>query len=96
MNQEIKVNYDLWKKGIQEKPNNTFSLFGNTSNVANQLSNPNDINNLKNIGNKNEEEKIKDNNIIDKEDNKNIIEDEKEMLRKKKRREITSSCSKPF
>ena len=87
MNQEIKVNYDLWKKGIQEKPNNTFSLFGNTSNVANQLNNPNDINNLKNIGNKNEEEKIKENNIIDKEDNKNIIEDEKEMLRKKKRRE---------
>jgi hypothetical protein len=29
MNQEIKVNYDMWKKGIQEKTDNTFSLFGN-------------------------------------------------------------------
>ena len=87
MNQEIKVNYDLWKKGIQEKPNNTFSLFGNTSYETNHLNNSSDINNTITNNNKKEEDKLKDNNIIDKKENKNIIEDEKEMLRKKKKRE---------
>ena len=87
MNQEIKVNYDLWKKGIQEKPNNTFSLFGNTSNETNHLNNSRDINDTNINNNKKEEDKLKDNNITDKKENKNIIEDEKELLRKKKKRE---------
>ena len=87
MNQEIKVNYDLWKKGIQEKPNNTFSLFGNTSNETNHLNNSSDINITITNNNKKEEDKLNDNNITDKKENKNIIEDEKELLRKKKKRE---------
>ena len=87
MNQEIKVNYDLWKKGIQEKPNNTFSLFGNTSNDTNHLNNSRDINDTNINNNKKEEDKLNDNNITDKKENKNIVEDEKELLRKKKKRE---------
>ena len=85
MNQEIKVNYDMWKKGIQEKNDNTFSLFGNPSNNSNNFNN--EINNDKNNKDNN------DNNIIikgnelntDKEDKK--VLDDKEILRKKKRRE---------
>ena len=84
MNQEIKVNYDMWKKGIQEKNNNNFSLFGDNSNDKNMDKNDNTNTNQKNDINKKEVEII--NNINNKENKKNII-DEKEILRKKKKRE---------
>ena len=90
MNQEIKVNYDMWKKGIQEKTDNTFSLFGNPVNNTN-----NEKTNITNINTNNSESKneveIKNNN---EEKNENKLKeekkeekDEKEMLRKKMKRE---------
>ena len=80
MNQEIKVNYDMWKKGIQEKNDNTFSLFGNPINNPNNLKNE-----TKNDDNNNNIIKEKEQNI-DNNDDKKVL-DEKEILRKKKRRE---------
>ena len=47
MNQEIIVNYDSWKKGILEKTDNNFSLFGESNN------NNNNNNNNKNNNNNN-------------------------------------------
>ena len=82
MNQEIKVNYDMWKKGIQEKTDNTFSLFGNPDNNTNNSNNEksNEINN--NTDTKKETE------INNKEEKKEDKEkNEKEMLRKKQKRE---------
>ena len=87
MNQEIKVNYDMWKKGIQEKTDNTFSLFGNQeSNTNNTNHEKTDIvNNIINTDSKNNDINIKE----EKRENKEIKEekDEKEMLRKKLKRE---------
>ena len=81
MNQEIKVNYDMWKKGIQEKNDNTFSLFGNPTNNSNNLNNEtkNDDDNNNNIIKEKEQN-------IDNNDDKKVL-DEKEILRRKKRRE---------
>ena len=87
MNQEIKVNYDMWKKGIQEKSDNTFSLFGSISNANDKSSNSNNLEKKNNdINTINQEKVLKDSNNIDKKDNKKN-KDEKEMLRKKKKRE---------
>ena len=79
MNQEIKVNYDMWKKGIQEKNDNKFSLFGNPINNSN-----NEANNDNNIDNNNiiEEKELN----TDKDNKKKVLAD-KEILRRKKRRE---------
>ena len=90
MNQEIKVNYDMWKKGIQEKTDNTFSLFGNPVNNTN-----NEKTNITNINTNNSESKneveTKNNNEEKNEnklkDEKKEEKDEKEMLRKKMKRE---------
>ena len=81
MNQEIKVNYDMWKKGIQEKNDNTFSLFGNPINNPNNLNNEtkNDDDSNNNIIKEKEQN-------IDNNDDKKVL-DEKEILRKKKKRE---------
>ena len=81
MNQEIKVNYDMWKKGIQEKNDNTFSLFGNPINNSNNLNNEtkDDDDNSNNIIKEKEQN-------IDNNDDKKVL-DEKEILRKKKKRE---------
>jgi hypothetical protein len=96
MNQEIIVNYDSWKKGILEKTDNNFSLFG--SNNANN-NNTNNNNNFSLFGdnkngiadNQNSNAEYKSNDL----NNKNINNDkvvkkektEKEILRKKKKRE---------
>jgi hypothetical protein len=88
MNQEIKVNYDMWKKGIQEKNDNNFSLFGNTeSNKDKDNNNENKFSlfqdNKDNIKIDNKEE-----NKINDENEKNIKEqNEKEILRKKRKKE---------
>ena len=89
MNQEIKVNYDMWKKGIQEKTDNTFSLFGNP--VINDNKEKKDITNNNSISESKKEVETKKNN---EEKNENKLneekkeeKDEKEMLRKKMKRE---------
>ena len=79
MNQEIKVNYDMWKKGIQEKNDNKFSLFGNPINNSN-----NEANNDNNIDNNNI---IEEKELNTDKDNKKKVLDDKEILRRKKRRE---------
>ena len=88
MNQEIIINYDSWKKGILEKKDNNFSLFGDNNN------NNNNQNNFSLFGdNKKNENKNDDlNKDINKEINsgekeKKKDKDEKEMLRRKKKRE---------
>ncbi len=88
MNQEIIINYDSWKKGILEKKDNNFSLFGDNNN------NNNNQNNFSLFGdNKKNENKNDDlNKDINKEINSDEKEkekdkDEKEMLRRKKKRE---------
>ena len=87
MNQEIKVNYDMWKKGIQEKADNTFSLFGNPTNNIDNTNNPNTVNNdIKKEKESNTNDINKD---INKEDNnkKEKEKSEKDILRKKRKRE---------
>ena len=94
MNQEIIVNYDSWKKGIFEKTDNNFSLFGNnnanSNNNNNNFSlfgdnkNGNDDNQNSNVDNKNNDSNNKSANndkVVKKE------KTEKEILRKKKKRE---------
>ena len=89
MNQEIKVNYDMWKKGIQEKTDNTFSLFGNP--VTNDNKEKKDITNNNSISESKKEVETKKNNEEKNEnklkDEKKEEKDEKEMLRKKMKRE---------
>ena len=102
MNQEIKVNYDSWKKGILEKTDNNFSLFGN-NNQTDDKNNTNSNNNNfslfgdNNINNNNNE--TLNNNSNNNDNNKNINlennnkeknkkeKNEKEILRKKRKRE---------
>ena len=92
MNQEIKVNYDMWKKGIQEKTDNNFSLFGNPEGNENNLNKEKKdiINNNTNIDSKND---IEIKNKVENKEEKNIKKeikeekDEKEILRKKLKRE---------
>ena len=80
MNQEIKINYNSWKKGIFEKNDNNFALFGGG-----------DENNLnESTEQKNEKEmEMKSNNENDskKEDEMEKKKSEKEILRRKKKRE---------
>ena len=96
MNQEIIVNYDSWKKGILEKSDNKFSLFGDNSNSNNN----NNSNNFSLFGNNNSNIENKDDNNDDnkivkinndennnKENGVKKIKSEKEILRKKKKRE---------
>ena len=87
MNQEIKVNYDMWKKGIQEKVDNSFSLFGNSS-YNNNITTDNK-NNDKNETMKEIISDNKNNNNNDKDNIENNMteKDEKEILRRKKKRE---------
>ena len=89
MNQEIKVNYDMWKKGIQEKTDNTFSLFGNP--VTNDNKEKKDITNNNSISESKKEVETKKNNEEKNEnklkDEKKEEKDEKEMLRIKMKRE---------
>jgi len=96
MNQEIIVNYDSWKKGILEKTDNNFSLFG--SNNANN-NNTNSNNKFSLFGdNKNEKADNQNSNVDNKNNNlkkENANNDkvvkkektEKEILRKKRKRE---------
>ena len=100
MNQEIVVNYDSWKKGILEKSDNKFSLFGDNNNSNNNSNN----NNFSLFGNNTNTENKVENNNNNNDDNKNIninnnnnsnnkdnevkkVKSEKEILRKKKKRE---------
>ena len=80
MNQEIIVNYDSWKKGILEKTDNNFSLFGENNEKVKE-------NNFSLFGNDNNEE----NNNSDKKNSENCEKKkektEKEKLRKKRKRE---------
>ena len=80
MNQEIIVNYDSWKKGILEKTDNNFSLFGENTEKDKE-------NNFSLFGNDNNEE----NNNSDKKNSENCEKKkektEKEKLRKKRKRE---------
>ena len=92
MNQEIIVNYNSWKKGILEKTDNNFSLFGenaiNNNNTDNKFSLFGDNNN-----NDNNKQDIINNDVNNNNINKNIKKEqkkektEKEILRKKKKRE---------
>ena len=88
MNQEIVVNYNSWKKGILEKNDTNFSLFGeNNSNINkdnNNFSLFNDIDNENNINDIDNENK---NVIFNNNNNINNEKNEKEILRKKKKRE---------
>ena len=85
MNQEIVVNYNSWKKGILEKKDNNFSLFGeNNSNINNKDNNNFSLFNDNKEGdnaNKDNKNDILNNDKINKE------KKEKEILRKKKKRE---------
>ena len=93
MNQEIIVNYNSWKKGILEKTDNNFSLFGenainNNNNTDNKFSLFGDNNN-----NDNNKQDILNNDVNNNNIDKNIKKEqkkektEKEILRKKKKRE---------
>ena len=96
MNQEIIVNYDSWKKGILEKTDNNFSLFG-SNNANNNITNSNNKFSL--FGdNKNEKADNQNSNVDNKNNNlkkENANNDkvvkkektEKEILRKKRKRE---------
>ena len=96
MNQEIIVNYDSWKKGILEKTDNNFSLFGSNNTSNNKNNNNNNFSLFGDNKNGNDENQ---NSIVDKKNNdsnnKNDNNDkvvkkektEKEILRKKKKRE---------
>ena len=81
MNQEIIVNYDSWKKGILEKTDNNFSLFGENNEKVKE-------NNFSLFGNDNNNE---ENNNSDKKNSENCEKKkektEKEKLRKKRKRE---------
>ena len=87
MNQEIKVNYDMWKKGIQEKADNSFSLFGSSSynnNITTDKKNNDKNETIKEIISDN---KNNNNNDKDNIENNMTEKDEKEILRRKKKRE---------
>ncbi len=91
MNQEIIVNYDSWKKGILEKTDNNFSLFGNNNTNSNNNFTLFGDNKNGNTDNQNSKVDNKNNDL----NNKNVNNDkavkkektEKEILRKKKKRE---------
>lgn len=99
MNQEIIVNYDSWKKGIMEKRDNNFSLFGDNNNKNNaNVNNSENKNTFSLFGDNNKDEGDKNNkkdvtnddvnkiiNNSPKKENNEI--NDKEMLRKKKKRE---------
>ena len=103
MNQEIKVNYDSWKKGILEKTDNNFSLFGNNNQTDNKNNTNSNNNNFSLFGdnniNDNNNNEILNNNSNNNDNNKNITlennnkeknkkeKNEKEILRKKRKRE---------
>ena len=88
MNQEIKVNYDMWKKGIQEKADNSFSLFGSSSynnNITTDNKNNDKNETMKEIisdNKNNNNDKCKDNI-----ENNKTEKNEKEILRRIKKRE---------
>ena len=102
MNQEIKVNYDSWKKGILEKTDNNFSLFGNNNQTDDKNNTNSNNNNFSLFGdnniNDNNNETL-NNNSNNNDNNKNITlennnkeknkkeKNEKEILRKKRKRE---------
>ena len=85
MNQEIIVNYDSWKKGILEKTDNNFSLFGENTEKGKDNNNFT----LFGDGNDNNDENKNDttNNENDEENQKKKEKTEKEKLRKKRKRE---------
>ena len=89
MNQEIKVNYDSWKKGIFEKVDNNFSLFNNI-NEKDENKKTKNINIL-GVGEENKEENKEESKEESKEENKEESKEkkyeQKELLRKKKKRE---------
>jgi len=96
MNQEIIVNYDSWKKGILEKTDNNFSLFGsnnannNNTNSNNKFSLFGDNKNEK-ADNQNSKVDNKNNNLNKENANNDKVvkkeKTEKEILRKKRKRE---------
>ena len=76
MNQEIIVNYDSWKKGILEKTDNNFSLFGENNEKVKE-------NNFSLFGNDNNEENNNSNKKNSENCEKKKEKTEKEKLRKK-------------
>ena len=89
MNQEIIVNYDSWKKGILEKADNNFSLFGQNNTNSNNNNNNNnfslfgDNNNNNNISNINENSKNDDNKNANKTNDADDLNNNNNILNKK-------------
>ena len=91
MNQEIIVNYNSWKKGILDKNDNNFSLFGENNTNINKDNNDNGFS----LFNDNKEEDkageggkhdvLNNGNNIDNDNDKD--KNEKDILKKKKKRE---------
>ena len=105
MNQEIKVNYDSWKKGILEKVDNNFSLFGNNTNNISNMSNDDTKVVEKKVeneggGEENEEELLKkkkrrEKNKLRKKE-KRRLKKEKEKIKKEKIRKKMEEIDKKY